>query len=45
MGNGGLRSPGSEDEVQAIIAKDPTTLSRLGFRWEIYPMLRAVVRK
>jgi uncharacterized protein YciI len=36
---------GSEDEVRAIIAKDPTTLSGLGFRWEIYPMLRAVVRK
>jgi uncharacterized protein YciI len=36
---------GSENEVRAIIAKDPTVLSGLGFRWEIYPMLRAVVRK
>jgi uncharacterized protein YciI len=36
---------GSEDEVRTIIAKDPTVLSGLGFRWEIYPMLRAVVRK
>jgi uncharacterized protein len=36
---------GSEDEVRAIIAKDPTALSGLGFRWEVYPMLRAVVRK
>ncbi len=36
---------GSEDDVRAIIAKDPTTLSGLGFRWEIYPMLRALVRK
>ena len=36
---------GSEDEVRAIIAKDPTTFSGLGFRWEIYPMMRAVVRK
>jgi uncharacterized protein YciI len=36
---------GSEEEVRAIIAKDPTTLSGLGFRWEIYPMMRAMVRK
>jgi uncharacterized protein len=36
---------GSENEVCSIIARDPTTLSGLGFRWEIYPMLRAVVRK
>jgi len=36
---------GSEDEVRAIIAQDPTTLSGLGFRWEVFPMLRAVVRK
>jgi uncharacterized protein YciI len=36
---------GSEDEVRAIVAKDPTTLSGLGFRWEIYPMLRAAVRR
>ncbi len=36
---------GSEDEVRAILAQDPTTLSGLGFTWEIYPMLRAVVRK
>jgi uncharacterized protein YciI len=35
----------SEDEVRAIIAQDPTILSGLGFRWEIYPMLRAMVRK
>jgi uncharacterized protein YciI len=35
----------SENEIRAIIAKDPTTLSGLGFRWEVYPMLRAVVRK
>ena len=36
---------GSEDEARAIVAQDPTVLSGLGFRWEIYPMLRAVVRK
>lgn len=36
---------GSEDEVRAITAKDPTVLSGLGFRWEIYLMLRAVIRK
>jgi uncharacterized protein YciI len=36
---------GSEDEVKSIIAKDPTILSGRGFRWEIYPMLRAIVRK
>ena len=36
---------GSEDDARAIIAQDPTVLSGLGFRWEIYPMLRAVVRK
>ena len=36
---------GSEEEVRAIIAKDPTTISGLGFRWEILPMLRAAVRK
>lgn len=36
---------GSEQEVRAIIAHDPTTLSGLGFRWEISQMMRAVVRK
>ena len=36
---------GSEEDARGIIAKDPTTLSGLGFRWEIYPMLRAVVRR
>jgi uncharacterized protein len=36
---------GSEDEVRAIIARDPTVLAGLGFRWEIYPMARAMVRK
>ena len=36
---------GSEAGVRAMIDKDPTTLSGLGFRWEIYPMLRAAVRK
>jgi uncharacterized protein len=36
---------GSADEVRSIIANDPTVLSGLGFRWEIYPMPRAVVRK
>jgi uncharacterized protein len=36
---------GSEEEVRAIIARDPTTLSGLGFGWEIFPMLKAVVRK
>ena len=36
---------GSEDEVRSITARDPTILSGLGFRWEIYPMLQAVVRK
>jgi uncharacterized protein len=35
----------SEDEVRAIIAQDPTILSGLGFRYEVYPMLRAMVRK
>ena len=35
---------GSEDEVRTIIARDPTVLFRLGFRWEVYPMLQAVVR-
>jgi len=36
---------GSEEEVRSIIANDPTVLSGLGFRYEIYPMARAVVRK
>jgi uncharacterized protein len=36
---------GSEEEVRAIIEKDPTVLSGLGFTWEFSPMLRAVVRK
>jgi len=35
---------GSEEEVRTIIARDPTVLSGLGFRWEISPMLQAVVR-
>jgi len=35
---------GSEDEVRTITARDPTILSGLGFRWEIYPMPQAVVR-
>jgi uncharacterized protein YciI len=35
----------SEDEVGAITGKDPTILSGLGFRYEIYPMLRVIVRK
>jgi uncharacterized protein YciI len=35
----------SEEEVRAIIGKDPTVLSGLGFRYEVLPMLRAVVRK
>lgn len=36
---------GSEDEVRSIIAQDPTILSGFGFRWEVYPMAQAVVRK
>jgi uncharacterized protein YciI len=36
---------GSEDEVRSFITRDPTILSGLGFRYEIYPMLRAVVGK
>jgi uncharacterized protein YciI len=36
---------GSEEEVRSVIARDPTTLSGIAFRWEIYPMLQAVVRK
>lgn len=36
---------GSEDEVRSIVARDPTVLSGRGFRWEIYPMLQAIVRK
>ena len=36
---------GSAEEVRAITAEDPTTRSGLGFRWEIYPMMRALVRK
>jgi hypothetical protein len=35
----------SEDEVRSIIEKDPTILSGLGFRYGIYPMLRAIIRK
>jgi uncharacterized protein YciI len=35
---------GSEDEVRSFITRDPTVLSNLGFRYEIYPMLRAVSR-
>ena len=35
----------SEDEVRSIIANDPAVLSALGFRYEIYPMPRAFVRK
>jgi len=41
----GVFEAGSENEVRAITARDPTTLSGLGFRWEIYPMAQAVVRK
>jgi uncharacterized protein YciI len=33
------------DEVSAILAQDPTILSGLGFRYEVYPMLAAMVRK
>ena len=36
---------GSEDEVQFLISRDPTVLSGLGFRYEVYPMARAMVRK
>jgi uncharacterized protein len=36
---------GSEEEVRSIMAKDPTILSGLGFGYEIFPMLRAMVRK
>ena len=36
---------GSAEEVRAITAEDPTTRSGLGFRWEIYPMAQALVRK
>jgi uncharacterized protein YciI len=36
---------GSEDEVRSITARDPTILSGLGFRWEIFPIPQAVVRK
>jgi len=35
---------GSGDEVRSIVACDPTVLSGRGFRWEIYPMLQAIVR-
>jgi uncharacterized protein len=35
---------GSEDEVRSFITRDPTILSCLGFRYEIYPMLRSVSR-
>lgn len=36
---------GSEDEVRFLISRDPTLLSGLGFRYEVYPMARAMVRK
>jgi len=36
---------GSEAEVRAMIAGDPTVRTGLGFRWESYPMLQAAVRK
>jgi uncharacterized protein YciI len=39
-----LVEAGSEEEVRSVIEKDPTILSGLGFRFEIYPMLRAVAR-
>lgn len=35
----------SEEEVRSIITKDPTVLSGLGFRYEILPLLKAMVRK
>jgi uncharacterized protein YciI len=35
----------SEAAARSLIDQDPTTRSGLGFRWEIYPMLRAAVRK
>ena len=35
----------SEDKARSIAEKDPSVISGLGFRYEIYPMLRAVVRK
>jgi len=41
----GVFESASEDEVRSILARDPTVLSGLGFRWEIYPMAQAVVRK
>jgi uncharacterized protein YciI len=36
---------GSEDEVRSFITKDPTILSGLGFRYEIYPMLPTISRE
>jgi uncharacterized protein len=36
---------GSEDEVRSITTRDPTFLSGLGFRWEVYPIAQAVLRK
>jgi uncharacterized protein len=36
---------GSEDEVRSFVTPDPTILSGLGFRYEIYPMLPAISRE
>ena len=35
----------AEEEVRSILAGDPAVLSGLGFRYEVYSMLAAVVRK
>jgi uncharacterized protein YciI len=40
----GVVRVGSEDEVRAFTAADPAIVSGLGFRYEILPMLRAMVR-
>lgn len=34
-----------EAEVRAIGAEDPAIKSQFGFRFEVYPMLQAVMRK
>ena len=40
----GLLEVEDEEEAQAITAEDPAIKSGMGFRYEILPMLRAILR-
>ena len=40
----GLLEVEDEEEAQAIASEDPAIKSGLGFRYEIFPMMRAILR-